>query len=229
MGLNDEQEKLRQAQEWLRTYKPGSVHFEAAMEYLNELLYRPKTHTEAFCLLRAASALWHVPVIHPARLAEQERPRLMKIYLSNKMSGIPYFNAPWFDRTAAALMQLGAVEVFNPAERDRARGFDPMSCPNGTFEEAYACGFDAAEALTEDWSWIAHHADLVVVGPDWRTSPGAISEVACIQARRRPAYEFGVFMQWHADERLHRYALPPILESCTRRHLARADESQDVW
>ena len=137
----------------------------------------------------------------------------MRIYLSNKMSGIPYFNAPWFDRVSGQLLALpGVREVFNPAEEDRRRGFDPMNCPGGTFEEARAAGFDAADALAADWLWIAKTADCVVVGPNWRDSPGAISEVACIQARRKPAFDLPTFLHAHNQRYLPQLALPPIME-----------------
>jgi hypothetical protein len=38
MGLNDEREKLRQAQEWLKDCKPTSHQFQAAWEHINDLL-----------------------------------------------------------------------------------------------------------------------------------------------------------------------------------------------
>ena len=52
------------------------------------------------------------------------------LYLGNKMVGKPYFNAPWFDLTAAALRKYtGIHDVFNPADEDRRMGFEPMKCP----------------------------------------------------------------------------------------------------
>lgn len=138
----------------------------------------------------------------------------MRIYLSNKMSGIPYFNAPWFDKATADLLSLPHVtEVFNPAEHDRKAGFDPMNCPNGALEEAEAAGFSAPVALGADWLWIAHISDGNVIGPDWRNSPGSISEIACHQALRKPVWEFTVFLNgWSSHRWMEKYKLPSLLE-----------------
>jgi hypothetical protein len=119
----------------------------------------------------------------------------MKLYLGNKMVGIPYFNAPWFDETAAILRRMhGVTEVFNPADHDRAQGFDPMKCPHGTAEEAEAMGFVRRRALRDDWTWIAENSDGLVVGPSWQSSTGTISEVACHQALGLPVWDSSVFM-----------------------------------
>ena len=129
------------------------------------------------------------------------------------MAGIPYFNAPWFDAAAAKLRALyGVEEVFNPADHDREQGFEPMDCPGGTFEEARAYGFELKNALRADWIWIADHADCVVVGPDWRNSLGAVSEVACIQGLRKPAYDYQVFCAYYGKDHLYELRLPPIIE-----------------
>lgn len=48
----------------------------------------------------------------------------MKVYLTGPMSGYPLHNFPAFDAAAAALRAAGH-EVTNPAEIDRAHGFDP--------------------------------------------------------------------------------------------------------
>lgn len=140
----------------------------------------------------------------------------MKLYLGNKMVGIPYFNAPWFDRSAAILEGLD-FEVFNPAAHDRAMGFDPMSCPNGSPEESEAAGFCRQDALGFDWSWIAHHSEGLVIGPDWARSTGTISEIACHQALGLPVWEYATFIRWHDPRarlrcfKLDDLALRPLL------------------
>lgn len=134
------------------------------------------------------------------------------------MTGIPFFNAPWFDDIAFKLCQVNEVTgVFNPADEDRKVGFDPMTCPNGTLEEAIANGFNARRALGADWSWIAANADALVVGPDWPISVGAISEIACAQALHLPVWEVGEFFtcisQLQPDVLLEtRRQLPPLRE-----------------
>jgi Domain of unknown function (DUF4406) len=137
-----------------------------------------------------------------------------KLYIGNKMTGIPQFNAPWFDESARQLLQVPSVaEVFNPAQRDRDRGFEPLNCPAGHIDEAKAAGFVARDALGEDWAWIAAHSDGLIIGPDWATSKGTLSEIACHQALALPVWEFEVFMN-HCltSASLYAAALPPIME-----------------
>lgn len=130
----------------------------------------------------------------------------MKLYLADKMQGIPYFNAPWFDKAAKAILaQPGVTEVFNPADHDREQGFDPMLCPNGTAEEAEAAGFVRRHALRDDWAWIAENSDGLIIGPLWRTSLGAISEIACHQALGLPVFGYPSFI------RGRRVRIPPLL------------------
>jgi hypothetical protein len=146
----------------------------------------------------------------------------MRLYLGNKMTGVPFFNAPWFDKAAADLLALPCVEtVFNPAEHDRKMGFEPLNCPNGSSEEAKAAGFEARKALGADWAWIACISDGMIVGPDWKDSPGTISEVACHQALKLPVWDIAVFTAMHSHPYLLQLALWPIMElggecSCDR-------------
>lgn len=130
----------------------------------------------------------------------------MRLYLAEKMMGLPFFNAPWFYKTAEELRKLpGVTEVFNPAQYDRICGFEPMECPNGTLEEALAAGFDRTEALRYDWNWIATRSEGIIVGPMWRCSIGAISEVACHQALGLPGWDAHSFIHGHPNP------LPPLL------------------
>lgn len=119
---------------------------------------------------------------------------LGSLYLGNKMVGIPFFNAPWFDNTAIHLRSLpGVAAVFNPADEDRRSGFDPMLCPNGSAEEGEAGGFDRRRALGADWLWISSYSNGLVVGPDWKRSTGTLSEIACHQALGLPVWELDKF------------------------------------
>lgn len=111
------------------------------------------------------------------------------------MLGLPYFNAPWFDQTAATLRKMhGVTEVFNPVDHDREHGFDPMKFPDGSAEDMATGCFDRRAALLADWSWIGKNSDGLIVGPLWRYSTGAVSEVACHQALGLPVWEAHVFM-----------------------------------
>ena len=116
------------------------------------------------------------------------------LYIGNKMTDMPFFNTPWFDETAAKLRQVpGTGQIFNPAEWDRMRGFDPMKCPRGSIEEAREAGFDLRTALGSDWEWIAKYSNGLIIGPEWDTSKGTISEIACHQALGLPVWEAELF------------------------------------
>lgn len=120
------------------------------------------------------------------------KPHFGRLYIGNKMVGKPFLNAPWFDLTANNIRMYlhGMVdEVFNPADEDRKLGFDPMLCPDGVPRE----GFDRRRTLKADWSWIADNSDGLVIGPDWESSTGTLSEIACHQALGLPVWESRVF------------------------------------
>lgn len=135
------------------------------------------------------------------------------LYLGNKMTGRPFFNAPWFDASAAVLLSFPTVAtVFNPAEHDRRMGFEPMHCPNGTPEESREAGFEPRKALGDDWMWIADFSDGLIVGPEWHDSPGTISEIACHQALKLPVWEYSVFCAYWDKDHLYELSLPPIME-----------------
>jgi hypothetical protein len=116
------------------------------------------------------------------------------------MQGKPYFNAPWFDLTTFNLRNVpGVANVFNPADEDRKMGFEPMMCPNGTAEEAIEFGFNRRRTLKADWSWIADNSDGLIIGPDWETSTGTISEIACHQALGLPVWESRIFFKLYDE------------------------------
>lgn len=50
----------------------------------------------------------------------------MKVYISGPMTGYEFYNFPAFDEARDAL-RAGNIEVFSPADHDRAIGFDPMT------------------------------------------------------------------------------------------------------
>lgn len=86
------------------------------------------------------------------------------LYLAGPMTGYPEFNFPAFDEAAAELRAVG-YEVINPAEVDRALGFDPRSEDEYTDENYHA-------AMRRDIPLVMK-ADGVALLPGWRASRGA--------------------------------------------------------
>jgi len=108
----------------------------------------------------------------------------MKIYIAGPMRGVAQFNFPAFDAAAVKLRQIGH-EVFNPADRDRGEHGETFGADNHDGDEARATadhGFNLREALLDDLTWIARHADAVAVLPGWENSKGANAEVALARA-----------------------------------------------
>jgi hypothetical protein len=112
------------------------------------------------------------------------------LYLGNKMSGVPFFNAAWFDETAAKLRGVpGVTSVFSPAQHDRDLGLDLTLCPTGSSEEAARFNLPAGKCLHDDLDWIYEFSRGMVAGPLWRDSSGTITEIAFHQALGLPVWE----------------------------------------
>ena len=135
------------------------------------------------------------------------------LYVGNKMVGVPYFNAPWFDHAEKQLLTYPRVKkVFNPAENDRDNGLDPMKFPTGELEYN-GTHFDRREALLQDWTWISKHSTGMVAGPQWMDSTGTISEIACHQALGLPVWEYRDFLLFgHDDTKLIHRVMGPVIE-----------------
>lgn len=118
------------------------------------------------------------------------------IYLGNKMLGKPEFNFPWFFQAEEKVREIpGITDVFNPARRDQDFGFNTAGMA-GTEDDMFEAKFSRRVALTADWSWIGTHSSILVLGPDWRSSTGTISEIACHQALGLPVYTLEDFLFW---------------------------------
>ena len=92
------------------------------------------------------------------------------------MRGVAEFNFPAFFAKEAELKATGCV-VFNPAQRDVDKGFDPTGL-FGTVEELEDLDFSLREALAEDTAWICLEATHVHMLPGWSKSSGATAERA---------------------------------------------------
>ncbi len=92
----------------------------------------------------------------------------MKIYIANKMSGIPEYNFPWFDRARDYINSLGH-EAISPADCDRAEGFD------GTGE--VPANMSMEECLRRDFKILVDgQTEAIAFGPAWTDSRGARAE-----------------------------------------------------
>jgi len=101
---------------------------------------------------------------------------MRKYYIAGPMRGYPEFNFPEFHKAARILRRVGC-EVFNPAERDEAEGFDPTGL-QGTMDELKKLKFDLREALKVDLGWICDHATHLYMLRGWSDSSGARAEYA---------------------------------------------------
>jgi hypothetical protein len=98
----------------------------------------------------------------------------MRVYLANKMTGVPQFNYPWFDAAAEDLRRRG-YDVQSPAEMDDpATRAMAMKSPDGAPGTGVANGETWGDFLARDVKLIADGGiEAVVVGPDWMLSKGA--------------------------------------------------------
>lgn len=109
----------------------------------------------------------------------------LSLYLAGPMRRHPEFNFPAFFSTEATLQDLG-VEVYNPARRDVAGGFDPAGMTG--FEDLAEHGFDLRASLAADLAFISQEADGICVLPGWSFSSGAVAEVAVARALSLPVF-----------------------------------------
>lgn len=84
----------------------------------------------------------------------------MKIYLSGPMTGLPDFNYPTFNKTAADLRARGFT-VYNPAEYKHDGPVFPIR-----------------EAFAEYSRFICLEADAIALLPGWENSLGVSAELA---------------------------------------------------
>jgi hypothetical protein len=99
---------------------------------------------------------------------------LMRVYLANKMSGVPQFNYPWFHEAAEFLRRVYGHDVQSPAELDsdefKAAALSSVDGSMETFPATETWG----DILAKDVKLIADGGiEAVIVGPQWQESRGA--------------------------------------------------------
>lgn len=98
----------------------------------------------------------------------------MKLYICGPMSGLPQFNIPLFDTTAAELREEN-FEVVSPAELDspEMRAF-AIASPDGQMPaDGKIAGESWGDVLARDVRLIHNEIDGIVVLPGWHKSRGA--------------------------------------------------------
>ena len=120
----------------------------------------------------------------------------MRVYLAGKMTGVPDWNFPAFDRVRDDYRARG-FEVLSPADHDRLNGFEGIGL-DGTSGQLEELGIelDLVEALIHDFRMIAG-GDAVVLLAGWEHSKGARAELAFATA-------IGKMVQYEGDTDWHR-------------------------
>jgi len=100
----------------------------------------------------------------------------MRIYLANKMRGMPLYNWPWFEAAAKVLRAKGH-EVVNPTEIDEALGvvFVEFDTDHAITDVRLTEKYDFASVIGRDLA-VVLSCDGIVLGPDWASSQGARME-----------------------------------------------------
>ena len=96
---------------------------------------------------------------------------MKKIYVAGKMTDVPEFNFPAFDRNAEYLRSLG-WDAISPADLDREAGHDPNS-PEWTDREFTAEDYHAA--MIRDYRALTECSAIAFI-PGWETSKGSMLE-----------------------------------------------------
>jgi hypothetical protein len=101
---------------------------------------------------------------------------MKKIYIAGPMRGHKHYNFPAFDAAAERLRRLG-FEPVNPADADRALGFDPMTLPEDHDWNRLPEGWDINEVAKRCFDAVLGCSGMLLLN-GWQHSNGAMSEAA---------------------------------------------------
>lgn len=96
--------------------------------------------------------------------------RKTRLYIAGPMTGIPLYNFPAFDQAAKDLRAAG-YDVVNPAEMDRASGFDPVADPS------LVCTPEMRRAFLSKDKAALKDCDGVALLDGWDASSGVAEEL----------------------------------------------------
>lgn len=103
-----------------------------------------------------------------------------RVYIAGPMRGHPEYNFPAFDRAALQLKALGYDQIQNPAQNDRATGFNEQGLTG--HEDLTKHGFDLHQAIRRDLLIITGWATHIAMLCGWTSSPGARLELRVAMA-----------------------------------------------
>lgn len=147
---------------------------------------------------------------------EWKEKRTLRFYLAGPMRGIEQFNFPTFLEAAEALREFGH-EVFNPAERDLAHGFNPETDePTPEFIQ---------QAMEEDIREVLD-AEAIALLPGWRHSTGAALECEAARQTGKELFELQKVMVDHpeTEEKKLEWCLFPLKQSAPLSVLGEAEK-----
>lgn len=98
------------------------------------------------------------------------------VYIAGPMRGIPMYNFPAFDLAAERIRAVGH-DALNPADMDRAHGFDPRDLPPDHDWNTIPKGFDFNDCVSRDIQAV-RKADRLYMLRGWELSKGARAEHA---------------------------------------------------
>jgi hypothetical protein len=102
--------------------------------------------------------------------------RRRPIYIAGPMRGIEKYNFPAFDAAAEQLYNQG-WEPVNPADLDRALGYDPDEAPEGFDWTLIPAELPLKDIVKKDLEAL-QQCDAIYMLPGWERSKGAKAELA---------------------------------------------------
>ena len=129
-------------------------------------------------------------------------------YIAGPMRGVELYNFPAFDAAKARLLEKGVAHVVNPADFDRARGFNPARLPVDHDWNTFPDDLGPVEATVKMDLDAVIQAEALALLPGWEKSKGAIAEKAVAEwLGRRVLYPRGSgWVEFLGEEQLEEVA-----------------------
>lgn len=122
------------------------------------------------------------------RVFSFRKPKQLTCYIAGPMRGKPFFNFPAFDAAAETLRKFFVI-VFNPADFDRERGYDPMTLEETADWNDLMVDFNLKECIQLDVALVLK-SDALILLPGWEYSIGVCGEIAIATWFKIPIFEW---------------------------------------